>query len=57
MFRESKEYSLDELIEHPIISIQIANDGIEQRCLDLILDGASRHHRFIEAEPGEGGAN
>jgi hypothetical protein len=54
MFRKSREYSLDELIEHPVLSVQIANEGIERRCLDLMIDGVSSHHRFIETEQSEG---
>ena len=55
MFRGSKEYSLDELLEHPVLSVQITNEGIERRCLDLMLDAVSGHRRFAEAEH-EGGA-
>jgi hypothetical protein len=57
MFTRLKEYSLDELIEHPILSVQIASEGIDRRCLDLMLDEVNSHHRFIDADPGEGGAD
>jgi hypothetical protein len=50
MFQGSKEYSLDELLEHPVLSVQITNEGIERRCLDLMLDAVSGHRRFAEAE-------
>jgi hypothetical protein len=50
MFRGSKEYSLDELLEHPILSVQITSEGIERRCLDLMLDAVSSHRRFAETE-------
>ena len=50
MFRGSKEYSLNELLEHPILSVQITSEGIERRCLDLMLDAVSGHRRFAEAE-------
>jgi hypothetical protein len=53
MFRGSKEYSLDELLEHPVLSVQITNEGIERRCLDLMLDAVSGHRRFAEAEHEE----
>jgi hypothetical protein len=53
MFRGSKEYSLDELIEHPVLSVQITNEGIERRCLDLMLDTVSGHRRFAGAEHDE----
>ena len=53
MFRGSKEYSLDELLEHPVLSVQITNEGIERRCLDLMLDAVSGHRRFAEAEHQE----
>jgi hypothetical protein len=53
MLRGSKEYSLAELIEHPVLGMQIANEGIERRCVDLMLDMLSGHHRFSETEHGE----
>jgi hypothetical protein len=37
-FRRSKEYSLDELLEHPMLSVQMTNGGIERRCVDLMLE-------------------
>ena len=53
MFRGSKEYSLDELLEHPVLGVQITNEGIERRCLDLMLDTVSGHRRFAGAEHDE----
>ena len=53
MFRGSKEYSLEELLEHPILGVQMTSEGIERRCLDLMFDAASGQHRFSEAELGE----
>ena len=50
MFRGAKEYSIEELLEHPALGIQMTSEGIEQRCVDLMLDAASGHHRFSEAE-------
>jgi hypothetical protein len=49
MLKGSKEYSLAELIEHPILSVQITSDGIEHRCLELMLDTTSDHYRCSEA--------
>ena len=54
MFRKAQEYLLDELIEHPILGMQIETGGIERRCLDLMLDGVSEHHRFTEGEQDVG---
>ena len=56
MFRGSKEYSLDELLEHPVLSVQITNEGIERRCLDLMLDAVSGHRRFGKPSMRSGGA-
>jgi hypothetical protein len=53
MFRGSKEYSLEELLEHPGLGVQMTSEGIERRCLDLMFDVASGQHRFSEAELGE----
>jgi hypothetical protein len=49
MFRRSKEYSLEELLEHPVLGVQMTSEGID-RCLDLMFDTASTQHRFAEAE-------
>ncbi|HMD63430.1 MAG TPA: hypothetical protein VKF83_05580 [Stellaceae bacterium] len=53
MFRGSKEYSLEELLEHPVLGVQMTSEGIERRSLDLMLNAASRQHPFAEAEFGE----
>ena len=53
MFRGAKEYSLDELIEHPSLSLLIKSDGIERRCLELMLDTLAGQHRCSEAERDE----
>ncbi len=50
MFRRPKEYSLDELLEHPVLGVQMTSEGIERRCLDLMLDPVNGQHRFAEAE-------
>ena len=49
MFRRSKEYSLEELLEHPVLGVQMTSEGIDRRCLDLMFDTASAQHRFAEA--------
>jgi hypothetical protein len=53
MFRGSKEYSLDELLEHPVLGVQMTSEGIDRRCLDLMLDAASGQQRFAEVERRE----
>jgi hypothetical protein len=50
MIRGSKEYSLDELVEHPGLGVQMTSEGIERRCLDLMLDASSSQHRFAAPE-------
>ena len=45
MFRGSKEYSLEELLEHPVLGVQMTSEGIDRRCLDLMFDAASGQHR------------
>ena len=52
MFFRPREYSLDELLEHPVLSVEMTNRGIDRRCFDLIFDLASGHHRFVEPEYG-----
>jgi hypothetical protein len=53
MSRRSKEYSLTELIEHPVLSVQMANEGIERRSLELMLDAMSGRYRLVETERDE----
>ena len=53
MLRGQKEYSIEELLEHPSLGVQLTSDGIERRCVDLVLDAASGYHRFSEIELGE----
>jgi hypothetical protein len=53
MFRGAKEYSLEELIEHPSLSLQLTSDGIERRCLDLMLDTIGTRRRSADAEPDQ----
>ena len=48
MFAVLREYSLDELLEHPGLGVDMTNRGIERRCLELIFDAAGGHHRFAE---------
>jgi hypothetical protein len=50
MFRGSKEYSLEELLEHPVLGVQMTREGIDRRCLDLMFDTASTQRRFAETE-------
>jgi hypothetical protein len=38
MSKEPKEYSLDELLEHPVLRVQMATEGLEHRYLELILN-------------------
>jgi hypothetical protein len=53
MFRRSKEYSLGELLEHPVLGVQMTSEGIDRRCLELMFDATSGQHRFSEGEFSE----
>jgi hypothetical protein len=55
MFRRSKEYSLEELLEHPVLGVQMTSQGIDRRCLDLMFDATGGQHRLTEGEFGERG--
>jgi len=50
MFGVPKEYSLEELLDHPVLGVQMTTEGLERRCLDLMFDAASGQHRFVEGE-------
>ena len=49
MFRRSKEYSLEELLEHPVLGVQMTSEGIDRRCLDLMFDTASAQHPGVRS--------
>jgi hypothetical protein len=53
MVTGSKEYLLEELLEHPILAVQMTSEGIERRCVDLMFDTMSGLRRFVEVESGE----
>jgi hypothetical protein len=53
MLRGFKEYSLEELLEHPVLGMQMTSEGIERRCVDLMFDAASGQHRFSETDMSE----
>ncbi len=42
MRNKSKEYSLAELLDHPVVGFAMQTDGIDRRCLQLLLEAASR---------------
>ena len=50
MFRRSKEYSLEELLEHPVLGVQMTSEGIDRRCLDLMFDASNSQQCYVEAE-------
>jgi hypothetical protein len=54
MLRSPKEYSIEELLEHPVLGVQMTSEGIERRSVDLMVDAVSSHHRFSLGGFGEG---
>ena len=48
-----REYSLAELLDHPGLGLVMTSDGIERRCLELMLDARNRDRRHAEAEPDQ----
>lgn len=53
MFRRSKEYSLEELLEHPVLGVQMTSEGLDRRCLGLMFDATSNQQCFAEPEHRE----
>jgi hypothetical protein len=45
MSEQPKEYSLAELLDHPGLGLVMTGDGIERRCLELMLDVRSHDRR------------
>jgi hypothetical protein len=56
MLRRAKEYSLEELLEHPVVGIKMTSEGIDRRSLDLMFDATSAQFRLPEAEIDKGPA-
>ena len=50
MFREAKEYSVAELLEHPVLGFLMTSEGIERRCVALMLDAENceRRHKSVD---------
>lgn len=52
MFRQAKEYSLAELLEHPVLGLLMTTEGIERRSVELMLDTEScERRRALADEP------
>jgi hypothetical protein len=52
MFRKSKEYSLAELLEHPVLGLLMTSQGIERRSVELMVDTPScERRRALVDEP------
>ena len=52
MFRKSKEYSLTELLEHPVLGLLMTSQGIERRSVELMVDTQScERRRALVDEP------
>jgi len=45
MGSQAREYSLAELVDHPIIGVAMKIEGLERRCLELMLDESRRERR------------
>jgi hypothetical protein len=46
-----KEYSLAELLDHPGLGLFLIDDGMDRRCVDLVLDVGGRVGDRSEAMP------
>jgi hypothetical protein len=46
---QPKEYSLLELLDHPGLGLVMIGDGIERRCLELMLDARLRARRGTDS--------
>lgn len=52
MWTQPKEYSLAELLEHPVLGLAMASDGIDRRSLELLLDAESCERRLARVPLG-----
>ncbi len=48
MREERQEYVLAELVDHPGLGLMMTRDGIEHRCVELVLDAPRRHRREMD---------
>jgi hypothetical protein len=46
---QPKEYALAELLDHPGLGLVMTGDGIERRCLELMLDARLRDRRGTDS--------
>jgi hypothetical protein len=46
---EPQEYTLAELVDHPGLGLIMTRNGIERRCIELMLGGPSRHPQETDA--------
>ena len=49
MRAEPQEYMLAELVDHPGLGLILTRDGIERRCIELMLEAQSRHQEMDRA--------
>jgi hypothetical protein len=54
MSEQPKEYSLAELLDHPGLGLVMTGDGIERRCLELMLDARIRDRRRTNSTGDKG---
>ena len=54
MSEQPKEYSRAELLDHPGLGLVMTGDGIERRCLELMLDARIRDRRRTNSTGDKG---
>lgn len=42
MWRDKKEYSLDALLDHPVLGLVMTSTGIDRRAVELLLEPMQR---------------
>jgi len=51
MDQKTTEYSLDELVEDPLVGLLMKSDGVDRRSIELLFERIARSDRYREAIP------
>ena len=51
MDQKTTEYSLDELVEDPLVGLLMKSDGVDRRSIELLFDRIACSARYREAKP------
>lgn len=51
MDQKPREYSLDELVEDPLVRLLMKSDGVDRRSIELLFERVACSPRYREVKP------